>query len=107
MSILLQYSPTLIPLAAIILALLALAGYVRLRRRGLVEATKWSWILAGLMVATAILLAIPGQHLTALGLALPALAIVWDWSGRVMPAKTHFGAWVGLAALLLVGQMVK
>jgi hypothetical protein len=92
----------------IILSLLMLAAYVRLRRRGLIAADRAAPLLAGVVMgqlATQLLIAKhPAPHYMVPPLLLtgPALAVLWRMSATVLPAAGHRRAWAGLAVILML-----
>lgn len=94
----------------ILCSLAALAGYARLRRRGLLPADPWARLLAGLVAAqvfTVLLVAKqPAAHymVPALMLTGPCMAILWLMSARVFPAPAHARAWTAVALVLVPVQ---
>jgi hypothetical protein len=100
------------PLSTVVmvLSLLVLAGYFRLRRRGLVEPQPMARLLAGFVLAqvatTLITAKQPAAHylLPALMLTGPALAALWVLTARVFPAKAHGRGWAVIAVALAVAQ---
>lgn len=91
----------------ILLSLFALAGYVRLRRRGLIKADKAAGLLAGLVCAQVLtILAVakqPAAHylVAALLLTGPSLALLFVLSAKVFAPRAHLRAWVGIGAVLV------
>jgi hypothetical protein len=89
-------------------SLAALAGYVRLRRRGLLGPQKLAGLLAGLLLAQVFTVVViakqPAAHymVPALMLTGPSLAILWVLSAKVFPVKGHRRVWAVVAALLVV-----
>ncbi|CUW38997.1 conserved membrane protein of unknown function [Magnetospirillum sp. XM-1] len=96
----------------ILLSLFALAGYVRLRRRGLIAADKLAGLLTGLVAAEIFtILAVakqPAAHylVPALLLTGPSLAILFVLSGKVFSPRPHLRAWsvLGLILVLISAQ---
>lgn len=92
----------------IVLSLFALAGYVRLRRRGLIEADKLAGLLAGMVAAEVLtILAVakqPAAHylVPALLLTGPSLAILFVLSGKVFPPRPHLRVWSALGLVLIL-----
>jgi hypothetical protein len=94
----------------IVLSLLMLAAYFRLRRRGLIEADPLARVLAGILLgqfATVLLVAkqpAPHYMVPAFMLTGPAMAVLWVMSRRIFAATTHRRFWLGLAAVTVVAQ---
>ncbi|BAE50108.1 hypothetical protein [Paramagnetospirillum magneticum] len=92
----------------IVLSLFALAGYVRLRRRGLIPADRLAGLLAGMVAAQVFtILAVakqPAAHylVPALLLTGPSLAILFVLSGKVFSPRPHLRAWAGIGLVLVV-----
>ncbi|MGE5504415.1 MAG: hypothetical protein ACM31L_08320 [Actinomycetota bacterium] len=92
------------------LSMLGLAGYFRLRRRGLIEPQPMARLLAGMVLAQLATILItakqPAAHylLPALMLTGPSLAALWVLSARVFPARPHRIAWAVIAVVLLAAQ---
>lgn len=87
------------PILALILAasILALAGYARLRRRGLIPADPLARLLAAMVLAQMAGLLMRGDLLVLLMLCGPALAVLWVMSARVFPVSGHGRFWGGIA----------
>jgi hypothetical protein len=89
-------------------SLAALAGYFRLRRRGLVAQQPMAGLLGGMVLAelfTVVLIAKqPAAHymVPAVMLTGPSLAALWVLTARVFPAKGHARGWALVAAVLTV-----
>lgn len=89
-----------------VLSLLTLAGYARLRRRGLIGRDRLARLLAGIVLAqlfTVLLIAKQAAAhymVPALMLSGPALAIIWVLSGKVFAVRAHRRAWIGVGAVL-------
>ncbi len=89
-------------------SLLALAGYARLRRRGLIAPEPLARLLAGMLCAQVFLILIIAKQaaahymVPALMLTGPELAILWVLSARVFPVRPHRRAWIGLGVVLAV-----
>ncbi|MDO8606520.1 MAG: hypothetical protein Q7R40_08295 [Phaeospirillum sp.] len=87
-------------------SLLALAGYARLRRRGLIPAEPLARLLAGILCGQVFLILIIAKQaaahymVPALMLTGPSLAILWVLSGKVFPVRSHRRAWIGLGVAL-------
>lgn len=88
-------------------SLLALAGYARLRRRGLVPADPLARLLAGMVLAQlATVLIVAKQSaahymVPAVLLTGPELAILFHLSTKVFPAAAHRRVWAVLAVVLV------
>jgi hypothetical protein len=89
----------------------ALAGYVRLRRRGLIAADPFARLLAGILLAqlaTVVLVAkqsaahymVPAVMMTG-----PAMAVLWVVTARMFPERGHARGWLAVAVLLVVVQV--
>ena len=93
----------------VVLSLFALAGYVRLRRRGLIAADKLAGLLAGMVAAEVFTILVvakqPAAHylVPALLLTGPSLAILFVLSAKVFPPRPHLRVWsvLGLALVVL------
>ncbi|OAN42957.1 hypothetical protein A6A04_09635 [Paramagnetospirillum marisnigri] len=85
-------------------SVLALLGYVRLRRRGLIAADVTAPLLAGILLAQAALTAM-GTETTARVLAGPALFCLWRLSGLVFTAPGHGRFWRGATAALSLAAL--
>ena len=91
-----------------ILSLMMLAAYFRLRRRGLLQADPLARMLAGIVLgqlASVLLVAkqpAPHYMLPAIMLAGPAYAVMWAMSKRVFPELGHRRFWAGLAVVMVV-----
>lgn len=89
------------------LSLFALAGYVRLRRRGLIATDRLAGLLAGLVAAQVLtILAVakqPAAHylVPALLLTGPSLAILFVLSAKVFAPAPHLKAWSVLGLVLV------
>lgn len=90
------------------LSLLTLAGYARLRRRGVIERQQLARLLAGMVLAQlATVLIVAKQSaahymVPALLLTGPELAVIWVLSAQVFPVVSHRRVWLGLGAVLIV-----
>ncbi|RAU20917.1 hypothetical protein CU669_15920 [Paramagnetospirillum kuznetsovii] len=99
------------PLFAVILAasLMALMGYFRLRRRGLIAAQPLARLLTGMVAAQLALAVLVGGRrdevdlLPAQILCGPSLAALWSLSALVFPPPDHRRFW--RAALVAVGML--
>ncbi|TAN60993.1 MAG: hypothetical protein EPN20_13115 [Magnetospirillum sp.] len=87
-------------------SLLSLAGYARLRRRGLIRPEPLARLLAGILCAQVFLILIIAKQaaahymVPALMLTGPSLAILWVLSGKVFPVRPHRRVWIGLGMAL-------
>lgn len=92
----------------IVLSLFALAGYVRLRRRGLIPADRMAGLLAGMVAAEVLtILAVakqPAAHylVPALLLTGPSLAILFVLSAKVFQPRPHLKVWGALGLILIL-----
>lgn len=104
------FGSKLVMTATLVLGMVQLALYVRLRRRGLIERDRTARLLAGILVAQVlVVLSVakqPAAHylVPALLLTGPALACLYLMSRRVMPARPHDRVWLGLAVVLGLSQ---
>jgi len=100
------FGSKLIFTAVFVASLLALAGYARLRRRGLLAAEPLARLLAGILCAQAFLILIIAKQaaahymVPALMLTGPSLAILWVLSAKVFPVRSHGRVWLGLGVAL-------
>jgi hypothetical protein len=92
----------------IALSLFALAGYARLRRRGLIGPDRLAGLLAGMVLSQVLtILAVakqPAAHylVPALMLTGPGLAVLFMLSAKVFAPRPHLKAWAAIGAVLVV-----
>ncbi|CAA7613962.1 conserved membrane hypothetical protein [Magnetospirillum sp. UT-4] len=107
-AVLKMFSSKLILSATLLAAAAVLVLYVRLRRRGLMEADPLARVLAGLALAavsTFVMVAKqPAAHylVPALMLTGPMLAALWGLTRTLAPARGHGRAWSAVAAVLVL-----
>ena len=96
----------------IIVSLLTLAAYVRLRRRSLLPADPAIRLLIGTLMGEVVLVLLvakqPAPHymIPALLLTGPQLAVLWRITRTFLPAHVHRRAWLGLGAALVVAPAI-
>ncbi len=100
------FGSKLIFTVVLVASLVALAGYVRLRRRGLIAAEPLARLLGGLLCAQVLTVLLTAKQsaahymVPALMLTGAELAILFVLSARVFSASAHVRAWGGLAVVL-------
>ena len=109
-AVLKQFSAKIIFSTVIVLSLVLLALYFRLRRRGLMAQDRSARLLVGILAAQMlVVLSVakqPAAHymIPALLLTGPALVALWSLSRPLMPSR-HTLVWGGVLALLLAVQL--
>lgn len=105
-----MFASKLLMTGAFVAGWVALAGYFRLRRRGLVAADPLARLLAGMLLAQLLTVVLtakqPAAHylVPALMLTGPILAVLWVMSARVFSALGHARFWAAAAVVLLALQ---